>query len=166
MNAITSFFSLFLEYVSFECLNSLEEKRNRRWEHPRSVYWSKSQQLHVTSFNLDFTASSGRHVPKASSKRFSSFTDFSKSVKDSLPSWSWSCKINDMLFCFRCLMASLAAIYQSPHHLLQYDLHQVFNALVRVLLTGLPDQAVLQHVKHLFPGDVVVTIQIIDVETI
>lgn len=100
-------------------------------------------------------------------------------VKDSLPLRTFQsprktvfhrgrgpAKINDTLFCFCCLVASLAAIHQSPHHLLQYDLHQVFNALVWVLLAGLPDQAVLQHVKHLLPGDVVVTIQIIDMETI
>lgn len=35
---------------------------------------------------------SGKQGPKASKRRFSSLTDFSKSVKESLPSWSWSCK--------------------------------------------------------------------------
>lgn len=40
------------------------------------------------------------------------------------------------------------------YHLLECDLHQVFDALVWVLLCGLSDQAVLQHVEHLFLGNV------------
>lgn len=56
--------------------------------------------------------------------------------------------------------------HPSPHHLLEDDLHQVFDSFIRVLLGGLSDQAVFQHVKHLLPGDVVVTVQVIHMKTI
>lgn len=51
-------------------------------------------------------------------------------------------------------------------HLLQCDLHQVFDSLIRVLLNGLSDEAVLQHMKHLLPGDVVVTVQVVHMKAV
>lgn len=52
---------------------------------------------------------SGRQVPKASSSRFSCLTDFSKSEKDSRPSWSWSCEWKHWT-CSRCQLLFLLLI--------------------------------------------------------
>lgn len=55
---------------------------------------------------------------------------------------------------------------QTAHHLLQYDLHQVFDSFVRVLLIGLSDEPALQHMKHLLSRDGVVTIQVVHSEAV
>lgn len=54
----------------------------------------------------------------------------------------------------------------SPHHLLECDLHQVFESFVRVLLCGLLDEAALQHVNHLLSGDVVVTVHVVHLKAV
>lgn len=54
----------------------------------------------------------------------------------------------------------------SPHHLLECDLHQVFESFIRVLLCGLLHEAVLQHVNHLLPGDVVVTVHVVHLKAV
>lgn len=54
----------------------------------------------------------------------------------------------------------------TSHHLLECDLHQVFDSFIRVFLSGLSNEAVLQHMKHLLPGDVVVTVQVIHMKAV
>ena len=53
-----------------------------------------------------------------------------------------------------------------PYHLLDHYFHQVFDALIRVLLRRLPDHGGLQHLEHLLTGDVAVTVQVVDVEAV
>lgn len=56
--------------------------------------------------------------------------------------------------------------HPSTHHLLECDLHQVFDSLILILLCGQSGEAVFQHVKHLLSGDVVVAVQVIHMKTV
>lgn len=93
---------------------------------------------------------SGRQTPKAFSSRFSPITDFLKSAKDILPSWSWSYK-SKRLYIEGGVTDSCELQHQTAHHVAECDLHQVSDSFVRVLLRGLLAEAVFQEVEHLLP---------------
>ena len=67
----------------------------------------------------------------------------------------------NITWCYR-----VRAVTVSPHHLLECHLHQLLDSLVWVLLCGLPDEAVLQHMKHFLPWDVVVTAEVVHIEAV
>lgn len=64
------------------------------------------------------------------------------------------------------LLASVFISFQFKSTYLKIDLHQVFDSFVRVFLGGQPEKAVLQHVKHLLSGDVIIAIEVIHMKAV